>query len=54
MFLRAETRLAIQDSLGGTISWKASETYKAFYVLKDKISAGAERILSEFVQNNNG
>lgn len=24
------------------------------YVLKDKISKGAERILSEFVQNNNG
>lgn len=43
MFSEAETKLIIQDRLEGTISWKTCEA--------DKISTGAEKILSELVQN---
>lgn len=46
MLLEVETELIIQDGLEVTISWKTGEV--------DKTSAGAERILSEFIQNKNG
>lgn len=43
MFSEAETKLINQDRLEGTISWKTCEA--------DKTSTGAEKILSELVQN---
>lgn len=45
MLLEAEAKLFIQDRLKVTVSWNIDI---------DKISAGSERILSEFVQNKNG
>lgn len=43
--LEAEAELFVQDRLKVTVSLNIDV---------DKISAGAERILSEFVQNKNG
>lgn len=45
MLLEAEAKLFIQDRLKVTVAWN---------IEVDKISAGAGRILSEFVQNKNG